>query len=39
LDVRLNKFVPGKNGAVEEKQLVMATYPAAALSAFETFCG
>lgn len=39
LDVRLNKFVPGKNGTVEEKQMVMATYPASALGAFVTLCG
>lgn len=39
LEARLVKFVAGKNGQQEEKELAVATYPASALPAFETFCG
>ena len=38
LDVKLVKFVPGKQGQVEEKEIAMATYPAEALASFEKFC-
>ncbi len=39
LEARLVKFVTGKQGQQEEKELVVATYPSSALPAFETFCG
>ncbi|HQR08864.1 MAG TPA: hypothetical protein PLN21_18735 [Gemmatales bacterium] len=39
LEAKLVKFVAGKNGQLEEKELAVATYPASALPAFETFCG
>jgi len=38
LEAKLVKFVAGKNGQQEEKELAVATYPASALPAFETFC-
>lgn len=38
LEAKLVKFVAGKNGQQEEKELAVATYPAIALPAFETFC-
>lgn len=38
LDTRLVKFVPGKQGQVQEMQIAMATYPAEALSSFEKLC-
>lgn len=38
LEAKLVKFVAGKNGQQEEKELAVATYPSSALSAFETFC-
>jgi hypothetical protein len=38
LEAKLVKFVAGKQGQQEEKILAVATYPASALPAFETFC-
>ncbi len=39
LEAKLVKFVTGKQGKQEEKELAVATYPASALPSFETFCG
>ncbi len=38
LEAKLVKFVTGKQGKQEEKELAVATYPASALPSFETFC-
>lgn len=38
LEAKLVKFVAGKQGQQEEKELALATYPSSALPSFEKFC-